>query len=106
MPSITRMPLVDTWIALEVGCLKFNANAAVRESFGEAGICGVLKDHCGKILMRFSKSIDRSNPTGAELAAIFEECQGLVRCMNPSGKRHLFVVPATIRVSTSSHCLA
>ncbi|KAK9008386.1 hypothetical protein V6N11_075284 [Hibiscus sabdariffa] len=75
MPSINHRPLAGTWIAPEAGCLKFNVDAVVRGSFGEAGIGGVLRDQCGKILMQFSKSIGRSDPTGAELAAIFEACQ-------------------------------
>ncbi|KAK8562630.1 hypothetical protein V6N12_010704 [Hibiscus sabdariffa] len=69
------MPISGSWSAPDAACLKFNVDAGVKGSSGEAGIGGILCDHCGKALIRFSKSIGMSDPTGAELVAIHEACQ-------------------------------
>ncbi|KAK8562613.1 hypothetical protein V6N12_010687 [Hibiscus sabdariffa] len=74
-PRPMGRPISGSWSAPDAGCLKFNVDAAVKWSFGEAGISGILRDHCGKALIRFSKSIGMSDPIGAELVAIHEACQ-------------------------------
>ncbi|KAE8672021.1 hypothetical protein F3Y22_tig00111877pilonHSYRG00410 [Hibiscus syriacus] len=47
--------------------MKFNTNGAVMGPHGQAGICSVLKDHNGAIVVKFSKSIGLSDPVSAEL---------------------------------------
>ncbi|KAL4347636.1 hypothetical protein GQ457_17G017110 [Hibiscus cannabinus] len=64
-----------SWIAPKVGCFKFNVDAAVKGSFGEANVGGILRDHNGTVLIRFSESIRLSDPTGVELVAILKACQ-------------------------------
>ncbi|KAK9003346.1 hypothetical protein V6N11_060910 [Hibiscus sabdariffa] len=54
------------------GSLKFNTDGAVQGSFGQAGIGGVLRDHDGKVITKFSKSIGHSDPATAQLLAIKE----------------------------------
>ncbi|KAL4326365.1 hypothetical protein GQ457_11G023690 [Hibiscus cannabinus] len=68
-------PITDFWIPPVDGCLKFNVDATSLASSIETSIGGVLRDHRGKTLIRFSKSIGSSDPTGAELVAIHEACQ-------------------------------
>ncbi|KAL4310177.1 hypothetical protein GQ457_01G054770 [Hibiscus cannabinus] len=63
------------WVAPPVGSVKFNVDASVLGSYGEAAIGGILRDHVGSYLVKFSKSIGLSDPTGAELEAILEACQ-------------------------------
>ncbi|KAL4346365.1 hypothetical protein GQ457_17G012800 [Hibiscus cannabinus] len=69
-----RRPLLGSWVAPKVGCFKFNVDGAVKGSFGEAGVGGILRDHNGTVLIRFSESIGFSDPTGAELVAILKAC--------------------------------
>ncbi|KAL4302408.1 hypothetical protein GQ457_10G004900 [Hibiscus cannabinus] len=55
--------------------LKLNVDASVKGSYGETDIEGILRDHFGNPLLKFSGSIGLSNPTVAELLAIFRACQ-------------------------------
>ncbi|KAL4333211.1 hypothetical protein GQ457_07G031190 [Hibiscus cannabinus] len=73
--AIKSRPPPGSWVAPLPGELKFNVDASTRESFGEAGIGGVLRDNRGSILVKFSKFIGLSEPTGAELEAILEACR-------------------------------
>ncbi|GMI64458.1 hypothetical protein HRI_000115100 [Hibiscus trionum] len=54
------------------GALKFNVDASSQGSAGLAGIGGILRDDKGTVLGKFSKCIGRSDPTRAELMAIWE----------------------------------
>ncbi|KAL4379672.1 hypothetical protein GQ457_02G030790 [Hibiscus cannabinus] len=60
------------WVPPLPGNLKFNADGAVQGSLGQAVIGGVLRDHDGKVIVKFSKSISHSDPATAELLAIKE----------------------------------
>ncbi|KAL4360531.1 hypothetical protein GQ457_04G030100 [Hibiscus cannabinus] len=62
----------DEWNFPHFGFVKFNIDGAVKGSYGLAGIGGVLRDHSGKILAEFSKSIGFADPTSAEILAIKE----------------------------------
>ncbi|KAL4289872.1 hypothetical protein GQ457_14G013920 [Hibiscus cannabinus] len=79
-PRSSRMPLLGSCSPPQVGYVKFNTDAAVNESFGKAGIGGVLRDNRGNVLARFSKSTGNLDPSGAELLAIHEACQLANKC--------------------------
>ncbi|KAL4379424.1 hypothetical protein GQ457_02G015730 [Hibiscus cannabinus] len=63
-----------SWVAPPAGFLKFNVDAAVSGSYGDAGIGGILRNHDGLPLIKFAESVGFSNPTGAELKAIHKAC--------------------------------
>ncbi|KAL4326282.1 hypothetical protein GQ457_11G021500 [Hibiscus cannabinus] len=69
---VAQRSVTGTWIAPEVGFVKFNVDATVKGSIGATGIGAVLRDHNVKVLFRFSKSIGISDPTCAELYGILE----------------------------------
>ncbi|GMJ01682.1 hypothetical protein HRI_003837400 [Hibiscus trionum] len=60
------------WTAPGRGTLKFNTDAAVKGSYGMAGVGGVLRDENAKILMYFSKGVGVCDVLSAELFAINE----------------------------------
>ncbi|KAE8666355.1 hypothetical protein F3Y22_tig00112501pilonHSYRG00075 [Hibiscus syriacus] len=62
------------WIGPPLGSLTFNVDGAIRGSYGPAGIGGILKDHNGIVLAKFSRSAGHSAPSGAELQAVLEDC--------------------------------
>ncbi|KAL4297046.1 hypothetical protein GQ457_12G027800 [Hibiscus cannabinus] len=52
------------------GIVKFSTNGTVKGGFGPTAVGGVLKDHSGNMLLKFSNSIDNVDPASAELLAI------------------------------------
>ncbi|KAK8601126.1 hypothetical protein V6N12_050968 [Hibiscus sabdariffa] len=62
--------LSDERLVHPFGSAKFSTNGAVKGSYGPIDIRGILGDHSGNMLLRFSKSIGVSSPTSAELLAI------------------------------------
>ncbi|KAL4361780.1 hypothetical protein GQ457_04G007550 [Hibiscus cannabinus] len=54
------------------GELKFNIDGAVNGSFGEAGICGCLRNENSRCLVTFSKNVGNADPTTAEIMATLE----------------------------------
>ncbi|KAK8617917.1 hypothetical protein V6N13_080821 [Hibiscus sabdariffa] len=60
------------WLPPPRASFKFNIDASVVGSYGEADISGILSDYEGTPLIKFSKSIGLSDPTGADLEAIRE----------------------------------
>ncbi|KAK9000988.1 hypothetical protein V6N11_082782 [Hibiscus sabdariffa] len=60
----------DEWEAPPAGIAKFNTNGAVKGRFGPTGVGGVLRDHSGNVLLKFSNSIGIADPASAELLAI------------------------------------
>ncbi|GMJ13841.1 hypothetical protein like AT4G29090 [Hibiscus trionum] len=75
LPTPTGRPKSGSWEPPSNGWMKFNVDAAVKWSFGSAGIGGVLRNQDGVILLKFSKHIGRNNPTMAELLGIVEACE-------------------------------
>ncbi|KAE8701102.1 hypothetical protein F3Y22_tig00110548pilonHSYRG00227 [Hibiscus syriacus] len=73
MPSkIKALDNYSEWLAPPLGRLKFNTDGAVYGSFDQAGIDGVLRDHLGSTVVKFSKSIGPYVPATAKLLAIKE----------------------------------
>ncbi|KAL4302406.1 hypothetical protein GQ457_10G004110 [Hibiscus cannabinus] len=70
-----QRPIPGFWKALEDGFVKFNVDATVKGGDGFAGIGGVLRDHTGKVVTRFSKLIGVSDSTSAKLQEILEACR-------------------------------
>ncbi|GMJ03700.1 hypothetical protein HRI_004039200 [Hibiscus trionum] len=68
--SKARINGKGVWSAPPLGSLKFNVDTAVLGSFGHRGIGGILRDHNGTPLIRFSKSIGLVEPTRAKILAI------------------------------------
>ncbi|KAK9033444.1 hypothetical protein V6N11_018477 [Hibiscus sabdariffa] len=60
---------VSLWIAPKERFVKFNVDATVKGGVGPTTIGGVLRDHTGVILHRFSKYIGFSDPASVELQA-------------------------------------
>ncbi|KAK8494415.1 hypothetical protein V6N11_065362 [Hibiscus sabdariffa] len=60
----------DEWEAPLAGIVKFNTDGAVKGGFGSAGVGGVLRDHSGNVLLKFSNSIGFADPASAELLVI------------------------------------
>ncbi|KAK5826268.1 hypothetical protein PVK06_021184 [Gossypium arboreum] len=58
------------WSASSFGAAKFNVNSAARRKLGLAGFGGALRDHFGKILMLFSRSLSIMDSNEPELKAI------------------------------------
>ncbi|KAK8488147.1 hypothetical protein V6N11_029684 [Hibiscus sabdariffa] len=56
------------------GFVKFNVDVTVIGAVGPKAIGGILRDHTGVTLHRFSKYIGFSDPTSAELQGILEAC--------------------------------
>ncbi|KAK9037946.1 hypothetical protein V6N11_022843 [Hibiscus sabdariffa] len=52
------------------GIAKFNMNGAVKGGFGPAKVGGVLRDHTGNVLMKFSNFIGIDDHMSAEFLAI------------------------------------
>ncbi|KAE8705232.1 hypothetical protein F3Y22_tig00110429pilonHSYRG00268 [Hibiscus syriacus] len=70
-------PLASAWYPPPKELLKFNVDGAVWGSFGLAGIGGILRDHKGNILDKFSKVAGLLDPSSAELQAILAVCRRL-----------------------------
>ncbi|GMJ08610.1 hypothetical protein HRI_004530200 [Hibiscus trionum] len=78
------------WSTPLAGSLKFNTNGAVMGHFGEAGIGGILRNHLGETIVKFSKSIGISDLSTAELVAIKEAVSIFAR-IKWSSSPHLIV---------------
>ncbi|OMO58103.1 hypothetical protein CCACVL1_25585 [Corchorus capsularis] len=61
-----------SWKKPDFGVLKFNVDGAAKGKPGLAGICGILRNHQGNTLAKFSKSIGIAESNEAELLAIKE----------------------------------
>ncbi|KAE8690230.1 hypothetical protein F3Y22_tig00110904pilonHSYRG00039 [Hibiscus syriacus] len=59
-------------VCSSAGELKFNVDATVKDCFGFARIGGLLRDHNGITLIRFSRPVGLADLAGAELLAILE----------------------------------
>ncbi|XVF83970.1 hypothetical protein PTKIN_Ptkin16aG0537100 [Pterospermum kingtungense] len=61
-----------SWMRTEFGCLKFNVDGSSLGKPGPAGIGGLLRDHEGRVKIRFSKAIGMADSNLAEILAIKE----------------------------------
>ncbi|XVF62977.1 hypothetical protein PTKIN_Ptkin09bG0051900 [Pterospermum kingtungense] len=61
-----------SWIRPEIGCLKFNVDSSLLGKLGPAGIGGLLRDHEGRVKIRFSKTIGMADSNLAEILVIKE----------------------------------
>lgn len=64
-------PHID-WAPPRIGVLKFNVDGAALGKPGLAGIGGVLRNHEGRVLIRFSKAVGIEESNIAEILAIRE----------------------------------
>ncbi|KAK2642953.1 hypothetical protein Ddye_024716 [Dipteronia dyeriana] len=62
------------WIPPATNLLKFNVDGSVMSSPGFAGICGVLRNHLGKVLCFFSSYVGVQDVISAEILAIARAC--------------------------------
>ncbi|XVF88973.1 hypothetical protein PTKIN_Ptkin19aG0094400 [Pterospermum kingtungense] len=62
----------STWCHPDFGTLKFNVDGSSLGKPGPAGIGGILRNHLGEVLIRFSKSISIADSNEAEVLAIRE----------------------------------
>ena len=66
------------WTLPFVSELSFNVDGSARGDLGDAGIGGVLRDSCGKMLCLFSFYMGVSDATSAEIFTIHRACQLVV----------------------------
>ncbi|XVE77673.1 hypothetical protein DITRI_Ditri13aG0081000 [Diplodiscus trichospermus] len=78
-PAIISIPAIHThprpgmvWINPAVGYMKFNVDGSSLGKPGPAGIGGILRNHQGEEVIRFSKSIGFVDSNEVELLAIRE----------------------------------
>ncbi|KAK8580560.1 hypothetical protein V6N12_070826 [Hibiscus sabdariffa] len=96
-----------TWVPPPQGYLKFNTDSAILGSFGQAEIGGCLRNEPGKSLITFSKDIGVTDPTSAELQAIYEVCR--MFCSSPWSNAEKFIVESDCKLIVdwiSKPCLA
>ncbi|GMI66182.1 hypothetical protein HRI_000287500 [Hibiscus trionum] len=67
-------PPIGSWVAPPFGVLKFNVDASVLGRFGLGGVGGILRDHKGNHLLKFSRCIDMVDPTREKILSILEAC--------------------------------
>ncbi|XVF78436.1 hypothetical protein PTKIN_Ptkin14bG0132900 [Pterospermum kingtungense] len=73
MPSNVKAPRLEAiWAKPLVGTVKFNVDGSAIGKPGPAGIGGVLRNHFGDELIRFSKSVGVAESNEAEYLAIRE----------------------------------
>ncbi|KAK8596181.1 hypothetical protein V6N12_064680 [Hibiscus sabdariffa] len=70
--------MTENWCAHLVGSFKFNVDGVLYGSFGPDGIGGIFRDHPGKIILKFSKSVGYTNSSSAKLLAIKEAFESFV----------------------------
>ena len=77
--SPTKVIRSCDWNPLMDDDLMFNVDGSARGCPGSAGIGGVLRDHCGKVMGSFSRYIGNAEAITAEIIAIH---QAAVLCAN------------------------
>ncbi|XVE56796.1 hypothetical protein DITRI_Ditri04bG0039600 [Diplodiscus trichospermus] len=63
---------ISSWTILAAGEVKFNVDGASLGKPGQAGIGGVLRDHQGNVIIRFSRSVGVADSNLLELMAVKE----------------------------------
>ncbi|GMI95970.1 hypothetical protein HRI_003266300 [Hibiscus trionum] len=82
-------PMPGSWTKPPDGSIKFNVDATVEGNYGKAGVGGILRDHRGAELMKFSENIGLSDATVAELIAIWRACQLLAQSNWDTNVNHI-----------------
>ncbi|KAL4334263.1 hypothetical protein GQ457_07G009660 [Hibiscus cannabinus] len=67
-------PAQGAWIKPPLGFLKFNVDASVIGSYGEAGAGDILRNHEGYIFFKFSAFLCLCDLKGVELKAVRKAC--------------------------------
>ena len=70
-----KVAKVRGWMPPMVDSLKFNVDGSFRESKGQAGIGGVLRDCKGNVLCIFSEKVGCNNTILTKILAINRACQ-------------------------------
>ncbi|KAI9185523.1 hypothetical protein LWI28_008118 [Acer negundo] len=79
--------------------LKFNVDGSVKGNPGYAGICGVMRDHSGKVVGSFSKHIGFADANSAEIAAIHQACVLCAGSPNLVGKKVIIISDSMTAIS-------
>ena len=69
-----KFPNPKEWIPPVLETLKFNVDGSARGAPGHAGIGGVLRDSCGKVLCVFSEFVGILDSVSSKLMAIARAC--------------------------------
>ncbi|XVF79235.1 hypothetical protein PTKIN_Ptkin14bG0204400 [Pterospermum kingtungense] len=89
---------ITSWSCPPLGYVKFNVDGASLGKPGQEGIGGILCDHQGRVLIRFSKSIGLADSNLAELLAIRE---ALIVFSSSSWAIHGFLLESDSKIAVN-----
>ena len=89
----------EVWIPPAIGVLKFNVDGATKGCPGSAGIGGVLRNSCGKVLCLFSCQVGVQRANTAEILAILKACRICLSRSDLIDKEIMLVSDSKVAVS-------